>query len=87
MLDRVFDIAEGELRIAVAGPAQRLLNERCPVASLCEPGIVETRAIIVRDVAERRREAVVELGAKKFLRAARVEKIEERISKVRLISR
>jgi hypothetical protein len=30
---------------------------------------------------------VVELGAKKFLRAAGVEKIEERIPKVRLISR
>jgi hypothetical protein len=62
-------------------------TERRPVAGSCEPGIVEARAIIVGDVAEGQREALIEFLGKEFLRAVGIEKMEERIAKIGFVGR
>ncbi|MBN9615128.1 MAG: hypothetical protein J0G35_06090 [Acidobacteriales bacterium] len=80
-LDGSLYIAEGEGRLTVAWPAQKMFQEAETVYLVCEPLLVESRQVIVRNISEAHRQPIVELLREHGRLPSRLNEAKQSVSK------
>ena len=85
LLDGALDIAKGELRVTPARPIECVAQEAQPVGIRPEPRFIKSCGIVIRNMREAHREAVVEALGKESSYTLRFDEVQKRVSEVSLV--